>query len=248
MVNKLPVKRGISSPALINIPEKWSAEWFRSFITQFLVDIDLRNAVTSGITIAGNVSGNNSPQVGTPVTAGLSPIPNNTVLGNVSGGTATPTALTAAQLSGITTISFSPGIGSYSMTGEIAVLKIGSGGGPTSLTLTSASFVPAPGDIDYGYASFGGSISPTSVGGYTISALFSSLDTVAHTYGDEFRVLSASNPGSALFTSITVGTTTRSFSTATYTYTSGTAIWHWSGSPDTNAWLQSTGSVSVSIS
>ncbi len=49
-----PVPAGISSNAVRNIPQEWSAQWFRRFITDHLKNADFRNAIQgSGITITG---------------------------------------------------------------------------------------------------------------------------------------------------------------------------------------------------
>lgn len=98
----LPVKRGLSSPAVTSIPQTWDKQWFRNFIDAFLANADVRNVTAangSGIVVSGNVSGNSTS--GTPsntVTISQAPIANNTVLGNVSGITAIPTALSQTQL------------------------------------------------------------------------------------------------------------------------------------------------------
>ena len=51
----LPVKRGLSAPAVNSIPQTWSAEWFRRFITNYLQNVDFNNIVANsgtGITVA----------------------------------------------------------------------------------------------------------------------------------------------------------------------------------------------------
>lgn len=106
MANKLPVKQGLSAPAVTTIPEKWDRQWFRSFITQFLVNADIRNAKSSaGILINPiNVSGNvvtGSGSGGSSVIIGLTPIPPNTVLGNNTASTAEPVAINQAQLTAL---------------------------------------------------------------------------------------------------------------------------------------------------
>lgn len=54
MANPLPVKMGISSGAVRNIPTEWSAEWFRRFITHHMQNMDIRNTIAgTGITITG---------------------------------------------------------------------------------------------------------------------------------------------------------------------------------------------------
>lgn len=98
----LTVKRGISSPAVTSIPEKWDRQWFRYFIDNFLTNADIRNVATgSGITISGNVSGNNTAGNSTSVTISQSPVPSNTVMGNVSGASAIPTAISQGQLTAL---------------------------------------------------------------------------------------------------------------------------------------------------
>lgn len=96
----LPVKRGLSSPAVIAIPENWDRQWFRYFIDSFLTNADIRNVTPgSGITISGNVSGNSTTgSASSTVTIAQSPIATNTVMGNVSGITAIPVALSKVQL------------------------------------------------------------------------------------------------------------------------------------------------------
>lgn len=107
MANQLPVKKGISAPAVTNIPEKWDRTWFRNFITNFLVNADIRNVKTGpGVIITGNVSGNattgsSTTSSNTAVTLGSEPIANDTVLGNVSGKTAEPVALSQTDLTSL---------------------------------------------------------------------------------------------------------------------------------------------------
>jgi hypothetical protein len=103
-MTQLPVRKGISAPVVVNIPEEWSREWFREFITNFLVGADIRNVQAQGITISGNVSGNNTVAGSTTVSIGLTPIANDTVLGNISGTTAAPVALTEAQFTALINI------------------------------------------------------------------------------------------------------------------------------------------------
>jgi hypothetical protein len=102
MVSKLPVKQGISAASVKSIPDKWDPVWFRNFITNFLVNADIRNVSTgAGITITGNVSGNNTSGTATTVTIDQAPVPNDTVMGNVSGSTAVPSALNQTELTAL---------------------------------------------------------------------------------------------------------------------------------------------------
>jgi len=133
---QLPVKRGLSSPAVTSIPEKWSQQWFRYFIDQFLSGADLRNASGSGITVSGNVSGNNTTTGGQTVTINLSPIAPNTVLGNVTGVSATPTAINQVQLTSLINI-FSP-----TLSGAVP----NSGGGTVNFLRADGTWTTPPTD------------------------------------------------------------------------------------------------------
>ena len=52
---RLGVQKGISNPTITSVPEKWSQQWFRGFITQFLQPADTRNA-TAGLGISISTS------------------------------------------------------------------------------------------------------------------------------------------------------------------------------------------------
>ncbi len=54
----LPVKQGLSAPAVNSIPQQWNAEWFRRFITNFLQNADLRNSSgnSGGVVVGGTVT------------------------------------------------------------------------------------------------------------------------------------------------------------------------------------------------
>lgn len=104
MPTLLPVKQGISAAAVFSIPDSWDKNWFRNFITSYLVNADIRNVASgNGITISGNVSGNTntgSPPSNTVIIS-QAPIPTDTVMGNVSGSTAVPVALNQTQLTSL---------------------------------------------------------------------------------------------------------------------------------------------------
>lgn len=54
MVTLLKVPRGISSTSVVDVPDEWSAEWFRKFIRTQLGSADIRNATAGlGIVITG---------------------------------------------------------------------------------------------------------------------------------------------------------------------------------------------------
>jgi hypothetical protein len=93
-----PVKQGLSAPVVTSIPQQWSAAWFRSFITNYLQNADVRNAATgSGV----DVTSTNFTQ---PATIGLTPIPDGSVLGSIEPGLNPPQALTKAQLTSLVNI------------------------------------------------------------------------------------------------------------------------------------------------
>ena len=65
----LPVKRGLNSAVITNIPDKWSKEWFRQFVQQFLTTADVRNGsawANSNITVDTQLTGAVDPST-TPV-------------------------------------------------------------------------------------------------------------------------------------------------------------------------------------
>lgn len=99
----LPVKRGLSSPAVTSIPEQWDRQWFRYFIDNFLSNADIRNvSSTSGISVSGNVSGNSTTgNSNTNVTISLAPLAPNSVLGNITAVTAPPVAINTTQLTAL---------------------------------------------------------------------------------------------------------------------------------------------------
>lgn len=132
----LPVKRGLSSPAVVSIPQEWDRQWFRYFIDNFLTNADIRNVSPgAGIAISGNVSGNSTS--GTPstvVTIGFGPIANNTVLGNVSGGPAVPVGITQAQLTALVNV----------FTSTLSGAVPASSGGITTFLRADTSFAVPP--------------------------------------------------------------------------------------------------------
>ena len=66
MANPLPVKMGISSGAVRNIPQDWDAGWFRKFITHHMQNMDIRNTIAGpGITITGTEQQPGTISVGT---------------------------------------------------------------------------------------------------------------------------------------------------------------------------------------
>lgn len=97
-MGNLPVKPGISPASVTDVPEKWSATWFRRFIKNHLQFADVRNASQgSGIAISGTPT-----NFATLAASGaLASIPNDEVLGNISGSPAPPVGLTQAQLTAL---------------------------------------------------------------------------------------------------------------------------------------------------
>lgn len=133
MPTQLPVQKGISSYAVGRIPDKWDASWFKYFIDNFLSGADIRNVTTgTGITINGNVSGNGTNNTGSGVTITQTPIPNNEVLGNVSGVTAVAVGLTTTQLTTLVNL-FTP-----TLSGAVPL----SGGGTTNFLRADGTWAP----------------------------------------------------------------------------------------------------------
>lgn len=53
----LPVKQGLSAPAVNSIPKQWDPEWFRRFITNYLQNTDIKNTAGNiGVTVGGTVT------------------------------------------------------------------------------------------------------------------------------------------------------------------------------------------------
>lgn len=102
--------RGISADHVTNIPEQWSKSWFRGFIRNHLEQMDVRNAVAGpGIAITSAAAQNShtllargkiSSGSGAPISS-LEPIPAHNTLGNPTGTSAPPVAMTQAQLTAL---------------------------------------------------------------------------------------------------------------------------------------------------
>ena len=72
-----------------------------------------------------------------------------------------------------------------------------------------------------------GSMSSTAVtGGYTLSACYDAASGANNSY--VIITGFGSNPGSGFFTSVTVGSTTKTSASASYSYFAGQATWNWS--------------------
>lgn len=57
VVRTLAAAKGISATTVVSIPEEWSKEWFRTFISQVLANVDIRNAIPgTGVTISGTAT------------------------------------------------------------------------------------------------------------------------------------------------------------------------------------------------
>lgn len=53
---RLPVQRGLTSAVVTSIPDEWSPAWFRYFISNFLANADVRNAISSpNVLVTGNI-------------------------------------------------------------------------------------------------------------------------------------------------------------------------------------------------
>ena len=113
---------------------------------------------------------------------------------------------------------------------DIGTLFAGTGSGPVTIVLNASSHHLFPGIDEYGFSQGGGwgSISPTTIKGYTISLLYTLVDITTNQSEDFFTIIASADPGASLFTTMVVGAKTRSFATATYTFSGGFANWSWS--------------------
>ena len=73
----LPVRKGIRSTAITNIPDTWSKEWFRDFVNRFMVQMDPKNGVgfaSSGVNQNTQLTGQVDPST-VPATAASGNMP-----------------------------------------------------------------------------------------------------------------------------------------------------------------------------
>lgn len=137
---------GISAPTVTNIPEQWSAVWFRRFITQHLEGADVRNAVPGpGITIQTSAAVPKRSALtarpiisaggagGVPLSS-IEPLPPFTVVANDTGATVPPTAINETQLTSMVNI----------FTGGLKGLVPPSGGGTIKFLRADGTFATVP--------------------------------------------------------------------------------------------------------
>lgn len=122
--------------------------------------------------------------------------------------------------------------------------------GPTIITLTAGSFSPVSGVTEFGFIRGTiGSVSPATIGGFTIDDLFTAVDTNTNQASDDFSITAATNPGSGLFMLLVVaGGGTRTFASASFVYSGTTATWSWVNTPSSAGLFNATGTYSVTIS
>lgn len=136
--------------------------------------------------------------------------------------------------------------GSYSLLGKAIILV---STGTNSYTLVAGHFSPVFGVDEYGKLSTVGSVSPTTLNGYTISTLFTTIDRNTNQATDTFSISAPSDPGISLFSTLSVlGVGVRSSFDASYVYSSGTATWLWVDASIASGLFNSTGTYSVTIS
>jgi hypothetical protein len=93
MALKQPIKQGLDSTTLRNVPKEWDAEWFRRFMVIQLKAADARNTIAGpGITITGSFD---RPGVIScfPSIGSIAPLPPFTIVGNPLGTAAPPQAM-----------------------------------------------------------------------------------------------------------------------------------------------------------
>ena len=215
MVTKQTTNKGLSGVAVANyIPAQWSAAWFKTFITQYLQNADIRNAVPGvGVSISGNIA--------TPATISLTQLtsPGLSVIGNPTGSEASDISITAT------------GNGQVLVSSDGELLfdtlelanNIGLGPSFTVAGLTTGSILQALGPTTAAFSEF---IVPTSVAVgdlwygsaiNTISALAAGTDTYVLTMSAGVPTWAASGGGGGGITAVdgtadqidvsTVGTT-----------------------------------------
>jgi hypothetical protein len=120
--------------------------------------------------------------------------------------------------------------------------------GPTTITLTAVLHITVNPDFFIGFVlGTAGAVSPSDIRGDPIGELDSANDNPL--FADRFSITAATDPGAAFFTTLSVsGGGTRSFASASYSYTGGTAIWIWSQTSFANCLFTTAGTYSVTIS
>ena len=88
---------GIQSIPL-RIPEIWDAQWFAGFVRDVLVNVDVRNATGTGLTISSNPDDPASLVVEDIGITSLQDISQNRILGRVTAGTGSVEQLTAENV------------------------------------------------------------------------------------------------------------------------------------------------------
>jgi hypothetical protein len=162
VVSKQTVPAGISSSSVKFIPDDWSAQWFRKFITNYLQNADTRNAIGGpGITITGGIT--------TPATVSASTIVGEpqSVYGNPGSTTAPNTSIEATangqvlQLAGgalvFATLPFANGGGltntfTVSNLTPYSILQANADGNAAAFSSIEYPTAVSPGDILIGTA------------------------------------------------------------------------------------------------
>ena len=105
MVVALPISPGIDGIPTTTIPDDPEAfvTWFKSiYLRRWAANADIRNASSANpVVVTGNLATPAALSLSAAATAlinAIETVPNDTVVGNVSGATGTPSALTEAQL------------------------------------------------------------------------------------------------------------------------------------------------------
>jgi hypothetical protein len=119
------IPKGLSSAAVTSIPEKWSASWYRSHITNFLAATDLRNSSTGPGLIISPATGGNIASAG-----------NIALTSEITSLLAEPYILAAAPVAG-------SGLTGYRTIATGSGIALNDGGAEAAFTLSLAAIATA---------------------------------------------------------------------------------------------------------
>lgn len=166
MAAPFQIPQGLSATSLRSIPQEWDPNWFRRWVTAHLQNVDIRNTnAAGGVTITGVETAPGTVSVNGVALSVIAPIPPNTIVGNNTGVTAHPIALTGAQ-----TVALLP-VFTNAANGVVP----GSGGGTTKFLRADQTFVTAVQSVGLSDGSsapiFGISATPVTTSGTLVMTL-----------------------------------------------------------------------------
>lgn len=234
-----PVPRGLYAPAVTNIPNQWSASWFRQFLTNHLQNADTRNSISGpGISVTGGIL--EPATISATLYVGLP----YSILGNPTDSTAPDTDITATVAGQVLTFTGSAiEFGTLELANNIGLgpsftvagLNVGTVLQATQPDVAGFSAVTFPlavtaGDVIVGIGADAIGSLPISTNGYILSIVdqdpaWVAVDTVAVTSvvgtTDEIDVVTTSGVATVSMDAAYVGQTS-----ITTLGTVGTGVWH----------------------